>query len=312
MPHRLHSLLPALAGRAATSAAKAGGLAALASAAGWIAYSRLAIDRRMRLPPALPGRHERLHTSEGAVGLYGSPEGDGAPLLLIHSVNAAASAYEVRPLYLHYRGRRPVYALDLPGFGFSDRERRIYTPRVMVEAIHAAAAEIAARHGRPVDAVALSLSAAFLARAALERAQDYRSLFLVSPTGFDARLSGHGPAEGDRGSELRRNAFAFPLWGRAAFDALVSRPSMRFFLEKTWGGPQIDEGLLEYGYASAHQPGAEHAPFSFLSGYLFPTDTSRLYEALWLPVFVVHGARGDFVDFREAPRFARRPNWRVI
>lgn len=50
--------------------------------------------------------------------------GKGPPLLLVHSVNPAASAAEVRPLFDHYRATRTVFALDLPGFRFSDRSDR--------------------------------------------------------------------------------------------------------------------------------------------------------------------------------------------
>ena len=37
----------------------------------------------------------------------------------MHSVNASASAFEVAPLYDHYRQTRPTYAVDLPGFGYA-------------------------------------------------------------------------------------------------------------------------------------------------------------------------------------------------
>lgn len=230
------------------------------------------------------------------------------PLLLIHSVNAAANAYEVRPLYRHYAGRRPVYALDLPGFGHSERSDRIYTPDLMTAAIHAVAAEIRRRHdGARIDAVALSLSVEFLARAALERRDDYRSLGLISPTGFDKRYERRNPT----GSDTARAVAAFPLWGRALFDLLVSRPSMRFFLEKTWGSKDIDEGLLDYDQRSAHRPGAEYAPFSFLAGHLFATEIGRIYPRLDLPVWMIHGTRGDFVDYRHADRFRERRNWTI-
>lgn len=297
------------AGRFAAGAA----LALVGSAAGLAGWSRLLVNGHMPLPPALPGRHERLSSRRaGDLSFYGSAEVDGVPLLLIHSINAAANAYEVRPLYLHYRRERPVYALELPGFGFSERSRRLYTPRLMVEAIHAAVDEILRRHGgRPVDALALSLSASFLARASLEQSHAYRSLGLISPTGFDRQLSGEGPPDGHRGRDWLREALDRPPFGRPLFDALVTQPSMRFFLQKTFGSPRIDEGLLAYDYASAHQPGAEHAPWCFIAGHLFPTDTTRLYEQLRLPVWMVHGLRGDFVDYRLVPRVADRPNWRV-
>ena len=278
------------------------------AAAAWLAYSRYGIDHRQRLHSALPGRQECLGSEAGGLAFYGSEAGEGVPLLLIHSVNAAANAYEVRPLYRHYARSRPVYALDLPGFGFSERSDRVYTPELMVAAIHAMVAEIRRRHGGSrVDAVALSLSAEFLARAALERREDYRSLGLISPTGFDRRYARRSP----KGSDAARAVVGFPLWSRAVFDLLVSRPSMRFFLEKTWGSPQIDEGLFEYDQASAHQPGAEHAPFSFLAGHLFATETGRVYPRLDLPVWMVHGTRGDFVDYRHAEEFRDAPNWTI-
>lgn len=287
-------------------------LAPFAAAGGWIAYSRLAIDHGVPLPPAVPGQRERLDSQAGMISFYASTEARGVPLLLIHSINAAANAYEVRPLYMHYRTRRPVYAIDLPGFGFSERSPRTYTPRLMTDAIHAIVTEIRARHGGgPVDAVGLSLSAEYLARATIERPEDYRSLGLISPTGFDARLSGSGPAQSHRGSDTARSIVSQPLWGRPLFDLLVSRPSMRFFLEKTWGSKDIDEGLFEYDQASAHQPGAEHAPFSFISGHLFPADISRVYAVLERPVWMVHGTRGDFVDYRHVDEVRGKPNWTV-
>lgn len=265
------------------------------------------------LPLALPGTRDTLSNPQtGVVSFYGSPEGAGRPLLLIHSINAAGSAYETRPLYLHYRGSRPVYAVDLPGFGFSERSRRRYTPRLMTEAIRAVVSEIRARHGHgPIDAIALSLSASYLAKACLERPEDYATLGFISPTGFDGRLSGNGPPDAHRGRDLVRDLLDRPVIGQALFGALVSRPSMRFFLEKTFGATRIDEGLFEYDHLTARQPGAEHAPYCFIAGHLFPTDATLLYERLRLPVWMVHGQRGDFVDFRLAPLFAERPNWRI-
>ena len=44
--------------------------------------------------------------------------GRGAPLLLVHSINATASAAEVRPLY-DYGATRTVFAIDVPGYGCS-------------------------------------------------------------------------------------------------------------------------------------------------------------------------------------------------
>ena len=89
-------------------------------ALGWIAYSALFVPRQVPLLPAASGAHQTLDTAAGRVSFYQAGPPEGRPLLLIHSVNAAASAYEVRPLFEHYKAFRPVYALELPGYGFSE------------------------------------------------------------------------------------------------------------------------------------------------------------------------------------------------
>ncbi|NVO16898.1 MAG: alpha/beta fold hydrolase [Rhodoplanes sp.] len=299
------------------------GLAALPAAAalGWLACSTFLIPNRMRLPPALPGDQRDMDSVAGRLSYYTAgpavttapvAEASLPPLLLIHSVNAAASAYEVRPLYEAARAKRTVYALDLPGFGFSERSRREYTPRLMTDAIHAMVEEIRRVHGEgPIDAIALSLGAEFLARAAVEAPDTFRSIALVSPTGLDSRGPYDGPPGSTRGKSALYGAFSFPVWGRAVFDLLNTRPSARYFLEKAWGSKNIDEGLRDYDYVTAHQPGAEHAPFYFVSGFLFSRDITRVYRQLRLPVLVIRGIRGDFTDYGQLDMMAARPNWTV-
>jgi hypothetical protein len=71
----------------------------------------------------------------------------------------------------------------------------------------------------------------------------------------------------------------------------------------------IDPGLLAYDYLTAHQPGARHAPFAFVSGGLLSADIGHVYEGLELPVWLAHGTRGQFSDFSAAGRVAARGNW---
>ena len=85
---------------------------------------------------------------------------------------------------------------------------------------------------------------------------------------------------------------------------------IRFFLEKTWGSRQIDEDLWQYDVAITRPPEAKHAPLYFLSGALFSADIHRVYDKLAMPVWMVHGRRGDFVDYRGKRYYESRPNWR--
>ncbi|MBK9714611.1 MAG: alpha/beta hydrolase [Kouleothrix sp.] len=294
----------------------AAGLPFAAALAG-IAYSALFIPRAMQLPPALPGERREFSGRAGKLSYYvagGSNIVSGAPpLLLIHSINAAASAYEVLPLFERYRQSRRVYALDLPGFGFSDRSNRTYTPRLYADAVLDMLDEIRSDSGADsVDALALSLGSEFLARAAADRPAGFNTVALVSPTGFRKNDEFYGETGSVRGNDAVRAVFNFPLWGRAFFDLLNSRASQRYFLAKTFGSNEaIDQGLLEYDYLTAHQPGAEHAPFAFVSAMLFSADISRVYESLEMPVWMAHGVRGDFTDYGRAEKFAARPNWEI-
>ncbi|WP_294533628.1 alpha/beta hydrolase [uncultured Rhodoblastus sp.] len=262
-----------------------------------------------RLTDPVSGKRTDIEGAAGRIALY-NREGDAAlaPLLLIHSVNATPSAYEVKPLFDYYAGKRPVYALDLPGFGQSDRSDRVYTIKLMTDAIHAAVDKIRADHARAVDALALSLSCEFLARAALERQANFRTLAFVSPTGFERRARDDAGG-GNRGMPWLHSALNISLWSRGLFELLTSRSSIKYFLKRTFGSQQIDQGLWDYAYLTTHQPGAQHAPYYFVSGYLFSMDALRLYEGLTHPVWMTHGVRGDFVDYRHQNRVEGRANW---
>jgi pimeloyl-ACP methyl ester carboxylesterase len=285
--------------------------ASLLSAGGLAWCGSLGSVHSVPLPAAVSGERREIDGAAGRIAYTrAGPDGDGIPLLLLHSVNAAASAYEVRPLYEHYRRQRPVYAPDLPGFGHSDRSDRPYLPRLMTDAVHAMVAEIRRLHGAgPIDALAVSLSSEFLARAAMEDPGAFRTIALLSPTGLDRRGPRYGEPGRTRGRPGLYRFFSLPGIGKPFFRVLTTRPSMRYFLRKTWGGPDIDEGLLEYGHASARQPGAYRAPLRFLTGFLFSDDITRVYESLDQPVWVAHGVRGDFVDYSGTAAFESRPNW---
>jgi len=263
------------------------------------------------LPPALDAERGEVDNRAGPLDYYVA--GNGAPLLLLHSINAAGSAYEIRPLFEHFRHGRRVYAPDLPGFGYSDRSRRDYNVRLYTDAVLDMLNVIARDSGdRPVDALALSLSSEFLARAASEAEHRFRSLAFVTPTGFRRGSDKlREPAGSTREMRWLSAILEFPPWRRALYRALVRPGSIRYFLKRTWGSDDYDEHLAAYDDLTTHQPGAEHAPYAFLSGRLFSTDIRDVYESLGLPVWLPHGTRGDFKDFSGADWTRKRTNWSV-
>ena len=263
------------------------------------------------LPAALSGERFEFASAAGRLSVYVA--GRGPPLLLIHSINASASAAEMRPLHEHYRATRTVFSVDLPGYGFSDRSDREYTPRLMTDAVHAVTQRIRERCGSaPFDALALSLSCEYLARAAAEAPERYRSVALVSPTGFRGLRPWRGAPGSTRGQPWLHHALRGPggRWGGSVFRALTKPGVIRYFLRRTWGSKQIDEVLWAYDVQTTQAPGAEHAPLLFLSANLFSADIHTVYERLAMPVWMSHGVRGDFTDYRGKVIVETRPNWR--
>ena len=239
------------------------------------------------------------------------PEDVGAtPLVLVHSVNAAASAAEVRPLFDHYAAKRPVLALELPGFGSSDRFDRPYEPAVMKEAVLTALAYLKRLGlGRAADVMAVSLSCEFVARAAIELPNRFRSVALISPTGLEGWRRESYSAGATQKNRWLLAVLRCRLWSEPLFVALTSRLSLRWFLQRTWGSRAIDEQLLDYDHRSARQPGARYAPFAFIAGAMFTRGAADLYRRLSMPVWIAYGSRGAFADYDAVPRLGARARW---
>lgn len=290
----------------------AAGAAKLAALTAWIAYSRLFIDHDMLLPDAVRARRKNfLSGSAGRLSYYVDDQAQDCPLVLIHSINAAASAYELSPIFNALRHRRPVYALDLPGFGFSERSRRSYSPKIYTEAI---LDFIETQVGKTSDVVALSLGCEFTALAALQKPALFNSLAFISPTGLGSRADDKRMPQRTnyRGSgDFIHQALSFGLWGRPIFDLLTTRASIQYFLSKSFVGP-VPLDLVEYDYLSAHQLGAEHAPLHFISGKLFtPKICSTVYQYIKPPTLVIYD-RDYFTRFDMLPGLmVSNPVWRA-
>ncbi len=216
---------------------------------------------------------------------------EGTPLVLVHSINAAPSAMEMRPLFEYFRDKRPVWAPDLPGFGLSDRPDVDYTSSLYARWL----AEWLESLPGPADVVTLSLTGEFVARAILEQGTKVRSLSLISPTGMGFR----SPRPVASSSPVDR--FLRSRWvGQPLFSALTSRPSIRWFLGQAFVGP-TPEYLVRYACETTRQPGAHFAPLTFLTFRLFTEQAiSRLYSRLKNPCLVLYD-RDPNIGFERLP-----------
>jgi pimeloyl-ACP methyl ester carboxylesterase len=259
--------------------------------------------RAIRLGEAVDAPRSQFTSADGwRIAYYAATSNRGRPLVLVHSINAAPSSFEVKPLFEHYRANRPVYSLDLPGFGHSERRPAGYTPQLFADVLGQFLEQVV---GQPADVVALSLSGEFSARAIGAKPGAVASLALISPTGFSQRVP-PGPGFG----RIVHPILKTPGLSQALFDLVASRRSIRYYLGRSFVGEPPQE-ILDYAYATSHQPGARHAPLVFLSMQLFtPQAGDRLYAKLTdLPVLAI-ADRDPYIDFERLDDFiARHPNW---
>ncbi len=299
--------------RKAKTTGGAGGLLLLpfVAAGTWIVYSKFMIDHEVPLPEAVEAKRVVFRSKLGLNLNYYVDQGvQGRPLVLLHGINSGASAYDMKPLFEHYRATRPVYALELPGFGFSERPKRTYTAQYFAEAI---LDFLETQVEQAADLAVLSLSCEFAARAAVALPDLLHSLAFISPTGL-----GQGPGgsalqlvgTGNR-SEAVYGLIANPIWAQAAFDLLALRVSLERMVRLYFVKPAPTD-LVDYAYATAHQPGAKEVPLAALSGLLNTADVvDRFYRKVQVPTLVLYD-RDPFAHFEALPELlASNDQWQV-
>lgn len=232
---------------------------------------------------------------------YYDIEAEGRPLLFVHSINAAPSAIDLKPLFQHFRSYRSVYAPDLPGFGRSTRHVGMMTASEFAKNISSIIDQMSP--SEPPDVIALSLGCEFVARAVVECGASVRSLTFISPTGFSRRQ----PPPLQAQKRLRR-LFDFAGFGRGAFKLLRLERSIRYFYGMNFSG-SVPSELVAYALKTTRQPAAHEMPLQFLSMSLFTSNAvGSLYEKLDVPVLVLFDEDPN-VTFELFEQFEDSPTW---
>ncbi|HMQ33818.1 MAG TPA: alpha/beta hydrolase [Chloroflexaceae bacterium] len=242
--------------------------------------------------PLLPVAPAHLDWRGHRLALYSA--GSGRPVLLVHSINAAASAFEMRGPFTGLGPGYAVHALDLLGYGNSDRPARRYSAEDYIDQIGAALAHI----GAPTALVASSLGAAYAVAAADRWPERVEALVLVCPVGLGQLSDPPGPAGWAAYRVLRG-----PL-GRAIFDRLTSRAGTAYFLRsQAYHDPAMVTPATHDGfYYTCRVPGAYYAPICFLTG-LLNCDIRAAFPRLRQPVLLVWGRQATTTPLRRADDF---------
>jgi pimeloyl-ACP methyl ester carboxylesterase len=275
------------------------GGALIGAAAAYNAFARKGIDQLTNL----------IGGEEGGFEWRGrriafTRRGSGPPLLLIHGIHAAAWSYEWHDNVEHLAKQNTVYTIDLLGFGRSDRPSIRYSARLYISLISDFVHQVI---GEPCVLVATSLSGAYAIVLAARDPGRFPAIALIAPTGL-VRLHKTAGVAG----EAERLAVEAPIVGTAMFNGLVSRRSLRYWLEKVYADNSIvTEDLVDIYYWTAHQRGARHAPAAFISGHL-NIDVRHALRRLSQPALLIWGEEGAVAPVEEFRGFrAIKPDFEL-
>jgi pimeloyl-ACP methyl ester carboxylesterase len=262
------------------------GGALLGAAAIYNAFSRKGVDL---LPNLIGGEEGGFEWRDRRIAF--TRRGEGPPVLFIHGIHAAAWSYEWRDNLDYLAKRNTVYTIDLLGFGRSERPPLRYSARLYISLISDFAAQVI---NAPCVLVASSLAGAYAIVLGARDPHRFPAVALIAPTGL-VRLNRPATVSGDAG----RFAIDSPIAGTAAFNALVSRRSLRNYLRKAYADDTlVTDEMIEAYYANSHQRGARHAPAAFLSGHL-NIDVRQALRRLTQPGLLVWGEQGSIAPVEE-------------
>lgn len=266
------------------------GGALIGVAAAYNAIARRGVDRL----PNLIGGEEGGWSWRGRRISF-TKRGSGPAILLIHGIHAAAHSYEWRHNVDYIAQDHTVYTVDLLGFGRSDRPAIRYSARLYISLISDFVAQVI---GGPCVLVANSLSAAYAIILGARDPHRFPALALIEPTGLTRLNQAVGVA-----ADAGRMAIDTPVVGTAAFNALVSRRSLRKFLEDAYAdNTLVTDELVDVEYETAHQRGARHAPAAFIAGHL-NIDVRRALRRLNQPALLFWGEDAQIAPVEEIRGF---------
>lgn len=220
------------------------------------------------------------------------------PIVFLHSIHAAAWSAEWRHTMPAMHEQRS-YALDLLGFGASDRPALHYTAQLYLQLIHDFLVDVV---GEPALLVGSSLGGTYAIAVAADHPHLVRGVVAIGPAGV-SRLVHQGGA----GFGAVEALFRAPAVGRLCFGALVSRPCIRFFLKDIYAFG-LDKTAEELYWRSANEPNARFAPAAFV-GMQLNWDIRERIAHVGCPLLIAWGTKASQTPYSEAAQvMARAPH----
>jgi len=204
--------------------------------------------------------------------------GRGKPLLLLHGMSGGSGLFEWKKVITQLSRHYTVYAVDLPGFGFSDKPVLTYSSYLYSEFINDFIKNVI---GEPAYVAANSNSASLTIAAYCLKPESYLKLLLISPVNGESQSAA-----------LPKKLFEAPIIGTTFYNIINSRIAIALRL-KRYGyvnGKNITSAVVGQYHQAAHSGGiGVKMPLSALSAGFLDVDIERLISKATIPVHCVWG-----------------------
>ncbi len=235
------------------------------------------------LESMLPGEFHLFKWTHGHIFYKVLGKADAPPLVVLHTPEIGASSYEFCELAEQLAQYYHVYALDLLGFGLSDRPNTDYTGETYTTLCQDFLTQVVLQ---PAIMIASGLSCNYGIALASTQPQLCERLVLLSP---------HALFADHQRQDSVTLALRQPFIRLSVYAFLTMRIILRGVIARQKQSHVVSESELHYVYASAHQLGAQYAAIAFLSGQLL-LDASRYVETLSIPTLLIWGANATSAD----------------
>lgn len=205
--------------------------------------------------------------------------GNGEPILLLHGIGIGGSHYEFENNIIALSQYYKVYALDLLGFGESEKPSISYSAYLYVEMINSFIKEIIKS---PVNIVASSNSAAFALMGYSFDSRLYKKMVLISPTGVsELKIT--------KRHQIIKTMIELPIFGTLMYNMLASKCSIKKFLKENMYSKNLSPSNFYY---NAHHGGVSNKyPISAFMGKYLDININHILNTIDIPVKIIWGRK---------------------
>ncbi|MEF9952096.1 MAG: alpha/beta fold hydrolase [Clostridium sp.] len=249
-------------------------------------YNRISQSKVKKLENTLSGEVGFHDTVFGE--MFYVKKGVGKNLLLIHDTTIGSSSFSWRKNFDELAKNHTVYAIDLPGFGKSEKRPLTYTSDVYTYVIKSFVDEIIKGD---CSVVASSLSAAYAIQVQHEDPTTFDRIVAVSPSGIFNMSD-----DPSKLSKVATTAFKLPVVGTFAYNIMSSKNILESHMKNNvyHNKDLASSYVLNHYLNSSKQDGplSKYAPTSYLSGYM-NISIAQALASLEIPLLVIWGSESN-------------------